>query len=209
MYRTIKKYLYGLMVALMTVTAFALVSCSDDDDDNGGNGGTASGSEKLTVNGVEWRSNANYPPLYTGDLNEDVYSNYVSCSFTRNDSPNVLYCSSLSFEIQMNIGSYITKGMDIATADLVWGGGRNEWDLCEGVLGTDSYMEGIYGGSNKVKSGSAIVQDFKDQSFLTIKFSNFTLEKNDGAVYYDDEAPETLVLDGTVTFTYGDSTWDW
>ncbi len=27
-----KKYLYCLMVALMTITAFALVSCSDDDD---------------------------------------------------------------------------------------------------------------------------------------------------------------------------------
>lgn len=43
-----KKYLYQFMVALMAITSFTLVACSDDDDDPTNN----NGKNTIEINGV-------------------------------------------------------------------------------------------------------------------------------------------------------------
>ncbi len=204
-----KKYFYGLMVALITITAFSFVSC-DDDDDNGSK--AAGGTQRLTVNGETWVSHAEEEPRYNGDLGGDTWVNstLVFCSFIRNDNPFAFFSSYVSFDIYLDgsKGQGITKGMDIATSPYVyWGGGNNEYELSVGIPEGDGYIHAMYGDDEGVMSGSAIIQDFEYHNFLTIKFSNFKLP-NTYYVRQTGDIPETLTLDGTVTFKYTDSLLD-
>ena len=195
-----KKHLYHLFM-VFCVVSFTFLSCSDDDESNEQQGN----STTLKVNGVDWiASNAN-PPLFHGDLSNTDWTKslFVLCKFTRND--NEYFPSCVRFDISMDVtkGHGITKGMDIATSEyLFWGGGNNEYDFWEGTFGEDDYIDATYGGSLKATGGSAVIVDFKDKEFLTIKFSNFKLplmSNNYG------KSPETLTLDGTVTYKYTDA----
>ncbi len=195
------------MATLMAVLPFTLVFCDDDDTSSKNAGAT----QTLKVNGEVWTSHSEVEPRYTGDLSEDdwVHSTLVFCSFTKNDNPISLYASCLSFDISIDAskGHGITKGMNLAssTSDVLWGAaGNNEYTINIGVVGSDDYIGASYGGVNGVISGSAIVEDFEYKNFLIIKFSDFKLPPTDA--YQVGDAPETLTLDGTVTFTYVDST---
>ncbi len=194
------RYLYRIFVALFAVMSLSLVSCSSDDEDEPNNAGAA----KLKVNGVEWIGQ----PLYNGDLSETDWTNSsrVFCKFTRNEKS--FFPSYIRFDISMDVrkGHGITKGMDLATSEyLIWGGGNNEYDLSIGAFGEDDYIWAIYGGRSKVSDGSAVVMDFKDKDFLTIKFSNYKLPLEENSF---GNASETLTLDGTITFKYTDSLLD-
>ncbi len=192
------KLLYNTFVALFAAMSCFLVSCSSDDEPNN------TDSAKLKVNGEEWVGQ----PLYNGDLSETDWSNSLAvwCKFTRNDDE--YFPSYVRFDIFMDVrkGHGITKGMDLATSEyLSWGGGNNEYDLSIGAFGEDDYIWATYGGRSKVSGGSAVVVDFKDKDFLTIKFSNYELPLEENSY---GNASKTLTLDGTITFKYTNSQLD-
>lgn len=187
-------------VILMAMLALLFTACSDDEEDNEQLGGSA----LLKVNGVEWVANNTNPPLYYGDLSDTDWTKslLVFCKFSRNDDK--YFPSAIRFDISMDNrkGHGITKGMDIATSEyLFWGGGNNEYHFKTGTFGEENYITSTYGGEQKVLSGSAVIEDFKDKEFLTIVFSNFKLPiiRNSYG-----NAADVLTLDGKVTFKYTD-----
>lgn len=201
-----KKYLYLVLVALIATAPLGFTSCgSDDDEDGGSNGSTPSSSTTLKINGVEWIASTERPPVFHGTFDGSGHSGYVFTRFTRKetDIKHFVMSESLHLDINMNIGCSITKGMDFATStDVFRGGGNSEISMTEGIFGEDSFLYGMY--SSKGAMGSAVIVDFKEKEFLTIKFTNFKLT-NRIEESSTDNSYETLTIDGTVTYKYTDS----
>lgn len=200
-----KKYFYLVLVALIAIAPLNFVSCSsDNEEEGGGNGSTPSSSATLKINGVDWVASTDNPPVFNGTFDGSSHHGIISTKVTRKETDIKHYVMSESFalDIDMKLGYSITKGMDLATSeDLEYGGGNSEVGLSEGFIGEDNYRYGSY--SLKGATGSAVVVDFKEKEFLTIKFTNFkinTLLKDQST----DNAYETLTIDGTVTYKYTD-----
>lgn len=203
-----RKYLSFMAFAMIAVFCLAFVSCSSDDDEDGGdNGSTPSSSATLKINGVEWIADTNTPPAFSGTF-ESIHGGHVTTNFKRKktDIKHYAIAESLGLSIDMKIGYSITKGMDLATSDyLQYASGNSEMDLSEGIWGEDSYRYGRY--SLKGATGSAVVVDFKEKEFLTIKFTNFKVNTFLVDQTHTDNAHEVLTIDGTVTYKYDEFVW--
>ncbi len=213
-----KRYFFGsLLLALFAVFSLSLVSCSDDDEDDGNTGGGGDdggtvepGKYALSINGEVWNSRADYEPLYEGQFyaghlkDEVINAAYVYGYFYRDDYLVYYGASTLHFEINVLPGYEVTKGLDIATSDVInWSAGDCEWTLTDGAWGsTNAYNVVYYGGEKGCSGGSAIVEDLSEDNFITINFTNFRLPLLSVRYEGKGNVAETLTLDGTVTFMY-------
>lgn len=203
-----KKYFYSTVMTLaMMVAAVSFAACGSDDDNEGNEGQGGSGAT-LTINGVAWQSSTENPPLFYGNFNSDEHNGYamVFTKFSRKekDEMQLIFPDCFSLDISMYPNCSITKGLDIVTCeDVVKGGGHAEYGFYED-WGENGYQRyGFYSG--KDATGSAVVVDFKEKEFLTIKFTNFKVKRMEGKDYLYNNIDETLTIDGTVTYKYTDS----
>lgn len=204
-----KRYLYLVLVALIATAPLSLISCSsDDDEEGGGNNSTPSSSATLKINGVDWVASTNNPPVFSGHFDGGSSYGLIFTQFTRKetDIKHLVMAESFGLNITMKIGYSITKGMDLATSDyLEYASGNSEMDLSEGIWGENSYRYGRY--SLKGAKGSAVVVDFKEKEFLTIKFTNFKVNTFLVDQTHTDNAHKVLTIDGTVTYKYDEYAW--
>lgn len=206
-----KKYFYStVMMLAMIVAAVGFTACSSDDDDNVGDEGQGGSEVTLTINGVAWQSSTENLPLFYGNFasDENHSAGLVFTKFTRKEKNEMqlFFPDSFSFDICMKPNCSIVKGMDLVTSeDVVKFGGNAEYNLYEDFSDADGAYNryGTYTGANA--TGSAVVVDFKEKEFLTIKFTHFKVKRMGGKDYLYKNVDETLTIDGTVTYKYTDS----
>lgn len=206
-----KKCFYStVMMLAMIVAAVGFTACSSDDDDNVGDDGQGGNGVTLTINGVAWQSSTENMPLFYGNFasDENHSAGLVFTKFVRKEKNEMqlFFPDSFSFDICMKPNCSIVKGMDLATSeDVVKFGGNAEYRLYEGFSDADGVYNryGTYTGANA--TGSAVVVDFKEKEFFTIKFSNFRIQQLSETGSCSDNAYKTLTIDGTVTYKYTDS----
>ena len=197
-----KKYYSVLVMLAMMVAALSFTACGgDDEEEDGGSTPSPSSSMTIKINSVDWAASTENPPLFYGHFDG---SGLIFTKFTRKETTEMqhFFPDTFHFGITMKPNVSITKGMDLAKSeDVVNYGGNTEFSLSEGVLGQDGYRYGNY--SSKDATGSAVVVDFKEKDFFTIKFSNFKVKriKEDST----DNSYETLTIDGTITYKYTSS----
>lgn len=198
------------MMLAMIVAAVGFTACSSDDDDNAGDEGQKGSGVTLTINGVAWQSSIENVPLFYGNFaaDEKHSAGLIFTKFTRKEKNEMqlFFPDSFSFDICMKPNCSITKGMDLATSeDVVKFGGNAEYCLYEDYSDADGTynLYGTYGGANA--TGSAVIVDFKEKDYLTIKFTNFKIQQLSETGRNSDNAYKTLTIDGTVTYKYTDS----
>jgi len=194
-----KKYLnlfFAAMVAVVCSSAF--VSCGGDDDEEDG-GSTPSSSTTLKINGVNWVASTVNPPMFYGSFGDNPYG-YVLAKFTKKEANDTqeLFPDYLHVSITMNLHKPMTKGMDIVSDENVRKSDVTEFILSEGAFTDANYRYGIYDLTDA--TGNAIIEDFKENEFVTIKFVNFKAKKTSSSSQKN--PAETLTIDGTVTFKY-------
>lgn len=200
-----KKYYSVLVMLAMMVAALSFTACGgSDDEEDGGGIPSPSSSMVIRINGVDWTASTENPPLFYGHFDGSNSAGLIFTKFTRKETTEMqhFFPDTFHFDIMMKPNVSITKGMDLAkSADVVNYGGNTEFSLSEGVLGQDGYRYGNY--SSKDATGSAVVVDFKEQEFFTIKFTKFKVNriKEEST----DNSFETLTIDGTITYKYTSS----
>lgn len=176
-----KKYLCQFMVALMAVTSFTFVSCSDDEDDPTNNNGGNSGKE-IEINGemhslspivsydgswVEEEGGGGFGICVSAEHNGLTDAEYYVFNYKNSSCPKVgddFGDMSLSLNTLTHNNDY-------------------DWDLY------DPYH---------YKSGSAIVTNTsKGDSKITIKFDKLTMENS----------TNTYCFKGTVTLPFSYDNW--
>ena len=200
-----KQYYSKLLMIAMMIAALSFTACGGSDDEEnvgvGGNVSSPSGSVTLKINGVDWVASTKNPPLFYGYFDGSQAFGLLFTRFVRKETDIKQFVSpdEFHFGITMKRGVSITKGLDLATStDVLKNGGNTEFSLSEGFLGEDGYRFGNY--SSKGATGSAVVVDFKEEDFFTIKFTNFKVTRiKDEST---DNSYETLTIDGTVTYKY-------
>lgn len=196
-----KKYLSLFFAAMVAVACSSVfVSCGDDDDEDGGS--TPSSSTTLKINGVNWVASTEIPPLFHGSFGDNPYG-LIFTKFTRKETNDMqeLFPDNLKFSVTMKLGKPITKGLDLVSSeDVMIYGGNSEFLLSEGIFGESDFRFG--GFDLQGATGSAVIVDFKENDYLTVKFTNFkvTHKADDTNQSYD--TYDAITIDGTVTYKY-------
>lgn len=168
---------------------------------------------EIKVNGKVWELSKESTPTYSGDFEGGYIINAMFYKKGKDLLEDLLPTSSVSLSFQTwqspeNHQGWliypIEKGTDLAKTAK----GEDIYQECclyEGEFGGDNFSASIYDSRAPI-SGSAIVLDLKEKDFITIKFSNYKLPRMDDKEVYGSTKPqpETLTLDGTVTFKYED-----
>ena len=201
-YNNMKKYLslfFAAMVAVVCSSAF--VSCGGDDDEDGG-GSTPSSSTTLKINGVDWVASTANPPLFYGHFDGSNSYGLIFTKFTRKETSDMqeLFPDNLKFDVTMKMGKSITKGLNLVSSeDVMIYGGNSDFLLSEGILGESNFRYGVF--DLQGATGSAVIVDFKENDFLTVKFTNFKVtHKSDGTTQANKY--NAITIDGTVTYKY-------
>lgn len=196
-----KKYLslfFAAMVAVVCSSAF--VSCGGDDDEDGGS--TPSSSMKLKINGVDWIASTANPPLFHGSFGDNPYG-LIFTQFTRKEASDMqeLFPDNLKFSVTMKMGKPMTKGLDmVSSEDVMIYGGNSEFILSEGILGESNFRYGVF--DLQGATGSAVIVDFKENDYLTVKFTNFKVTHKADDANHSYNTYDAITIDGTVTYKY-------
>lgn len=196
-----KKYLYPFMVALMAISSFTFVSCSDDGDDNFGGKDNSTGS--LIVNGEPWTYTYEYnggddPEVtgnYMGGVNEvaeSVYTLSLSKTFIRpGEEPIKDRFTEMSLKFDRFYLEETPKGTDV-TSYLT---NASISSISTSSVGGPSW-QGV------IESGTITFEGLTDNDHcINIRFNGVTLKLTDkNGRYYD----QTYTIDGIVRFARDD-----
>lgn len=167
---------------------------------------------QIKVNGKVWELSKDDTPTYGGVTSTGLIHNMKFCK-KEADINSLMFPDYVELYFEIDNGKAITKGLDLAKTPMIHGTDYTQCELSEGYgMATmeekDCWYASIYDNSKPI-SGSAVVVDIKEGDFITVKFSNYKLPRMEDTVYDlelgdSKPQPETLTLDGTVTFKYED-----
>lgn len=197
-----KKYLNLFFAAMVAVACSSVfVSCGGDDDEEDG-GSTPSSSTTLKINGVNWVASTVNPPMFYGSFGDNPYG-LIFTKFTRKETSDMqeLFPDNLKFSVTMKMGKPITKGLDLVSSeDVMIYGGNSDFILSEGILGESNFRYGVF--DLQGATGSAIIVDFKENDYLTVKFTNFKVTHKADDTNQSYNTYDAITIDGTVTYKY-------
>ena len=161
-----KKYLYQFVVALMAISSFTLVACSDDDDDPTNNNGRNS----IEINGVSYNLSAF---SFMGDWNETLRKGDFTVAVD-NESNGVI-----------NV-DYYTFSYHNATCPQV----GDDFAEMEEEDGSIIDLEDSF----KYVSGKAVITNTNpSESEITVNFDNLTM--SNGSSSYTFKGTATLMFE--------------
>lgn len=157
-------------------------------------------SGELKVNGTTWTKSSSLPAGFN-DFYDGSDCYYVTMNFYRKGE--IWYPDQFNINFNPEDGT-ISVGDDLADlSSLVVSYNENMYQNDE----SKAWKEGVYKGKS---SGHAYVRKYVKHKSITIEFSNLKLNYNstdmDNSMNseYDFSHPQTLTLNGTVTFSYDD-----
>ena len=178
---------------------------------------------QLTVNGVVWEASNEHANTFSANDLNGTYDYYWMLNTTFNKKPTRLEQEItpdvLTFKINsvfIQNGQYvkITEGMDITNTDnFNWvkdglGGNCCEVILSENMFQVIKEKPWVHGTYTQVISGHAYIKKIENDKTLTIQFANLKLKLQEGynnsylTNGYENTTPETLLLNGTITYQY-------
>lgn len=175
---------------------------------------------QLSVNGTLWNTSSDNSNTFSGN-DYDHYGYYWMLCTSYYKKPTklsqVAMPDAIGFDIHSNFlgkGKYveIKEGMDITnTNNFNWvkdgsGGNCCKVELCENMFQADESKPWVHGTYTQVVSGHAYIKKIEKDKKLTIQFDKLKLKLQEGydnsyvTDGYDNSTPETVTLDGTVTY---------
>ena len=169
-----KKYLYQFMVALMAISSFTFVSCSDDEDDPTNN----NGRNTIEINGVSYNLSAF---SLMGDWNETLRKGDFTVAVD-NKSNGVINVDYYTFSYHNATCPQV--GDDFAEMDLAL------TPLIEEEEGSIIDLEDSF----KYVSGKAVITNTNpSESEITVNFDNLTM--SNGSSSYTFKGTATLMFE--------------
>lgn len=171
-----KKYLYPFFVALVAISVFGLVSCSDDDD-NPTTGGNGEYYCSLTVDGETFKGNH-----ISGEIAPTANVDYLTVWVNTNYIDDTWF--TFSFCADKSVGCILRNGLDIC-ADEEWAIGYNGEPYVYGSINTENVDDLWF---YSATDGSITILDYVESEYIELEFENCRL--------YDNNTRQSTVVNG-------------
>lgn len=171
-----KKYLYQFIVALMAISSFALVSCSDDDDPTTPKDPTESEGAyycNLTFDG-ENLFNSKSLFIDGGPLEIPSIDGFENIGISVSTQYMESYFD-ITIPTDKDLGYFLKSGIDLCEEEAWKMSAPYENEKLTHIFGNIFFPNGDNFTYYAIKSGNLIVNDYKEGEYIELEFKNCEL----------------------------------